>query len=295
MKRNCIQQFLIWAICLTLGCLLFACSSEESDIQRGHRYIDRKDYAKAIQNYSFALKENPSNPDIYFYRGFARMKAGELVAAIDDFSMAIRLNPNYFEAYIDRGSIFKQINKIDEAISDYDKAIELKPNEPQALLARADMLFSKHLYDKAISDYDTVIKINPKASIAYRGRGDAYYQKNDYQNSIIDYQSTIDLNPKDSFAFNNLAWIFSTCFDETLRDAEKALQYSKKAVSLDPSAHNLSTLAAAYAENNNFNEAINILKKLIDERQDNDEVKVKLKRYLTSFKNHKPLRVKAGQ
>lgn len=138
--------------------------------------------------------------------------------------------------------------------------------------------------------YDVVIENDPKASIAYRGRADAYYRKNDYRKSIKDYLKTIDIEPRDSFAYNNLAWIFSTCADAKFRDGEKALQYSQKAVELDPSPYNLSTLAAAYAENDKFGKAVKILKELIDHKKESNGLKEKLESYLNLFQRNQPLR-----
>lgn len=295
MKNKYVKKCLCALIAPLMICLYVACNSEEADIERGHRYINRKNYDRAIQNYSFAIKTNPSNPNAYYYRGLARMKAGDLDTSIDDFTMAIKLDPNYFEAYINRGANLITMGKLDEALIDYNKAIGLKPDDLKALLVRADIWFKKKFYDKAIADYDVVIENDPKASIAYRGRGDAYYRKNDYQESIKDYLKTIDLNPKDSFAYNNLAWIFSTCADVKFRDGEKALQYSQKAVELDPSPYNLSTLAAAYAENDKFGKAVKILKGLIDNEKESNGLKEKLESYLILFQSNQPLREEGRQ
>jgi tetratricopeptide (TPR) repeat protein len=292
--KNEYKKSFYYFICFFIVFLFSSCSSEKADIERGHRYVDRKNYDRAIQNYSFALKINPSNPDTYYYRGFARVQNEEYDAAIEDFSMAIKLDPNYFGSYINRGTIFKDKGKLDEALKDYNRALKLRPDDIQAILVRADIWFDKKLFDKAISDYNEIIKKNPEISIAYRGRGDAYYHKHNYKKSIEDYQKTIDLNPKDSFTYNNLSWILSTCIDDNFRDGEKALLYSNKAVEIDPSPNNLSTLAAAYAENNRFDEAIDIMKGLVDETKGDSRLNDDFKGYLILFQNRQPIREVAG-
>jgi len=292
-KSKAIQRFFCLLICSIVMCLFFSCDSEKTDIERGNRYVDRKDYDRAIQNYSFAIETNPANPNTYYCRGVAKMLNRELDAAINDFSMAIKFNPGYFDALINRGAILKEKGKLDEALIDYNKAVQLKPDEFQVLLPRADIWFIKQSFDKAIFDYDIYIKNNPKSSVAYRGRGDSHYYRGNYQEAINDYLKVIEFNSKDSFAYNNLAWILSTCVDENFRDGEKALQYSQIAVNLDPSPYNLSTLAAAYAENNKFEDAAKILKKLINNRKNNNELYEKLNSYLIIIQKHQPLREKA--
>ena len=218
------------------------------------------------------------------------MQNGDFDGAVDDFSRAIQLDHNYFKAYINRGTILKQKGKLDEALFDYNKAIELEPDDFKAYMARAEIWFKKKSFDKAISDYSIFIKNNPGSSIAYRGIGDAYYHKKCYQDSIKNYLKSIELNQNASFAYNNLAWIFSTCVEDKYRDGEKALLYSQKAVDLDPSSCNLSTLATAYAENNQFKKATEILKRIIDNEKVNNNFKAKLENYLVLFNKHQPIR-----
>ncbi len=100
------------------------------------------------------------------------------------------------------------------------------------------------------------------------------------------------MDQKDSYAYNNLAWILATCEDQKFRDGKRALIVARKAVDLKPSSINCSTLAAAYAENGIFEEAINIMKKI--ESVDKDE-KEKNEKYLTLFKNHQSVREKPGE
>ena len=122
--------------------------------------------------------------------------------------------------------------------------------------------FHKRAFGQSIADCSFVIKNNPQMSVAYRDRADAYYWKREYKEAIRDYSKAIELDQKDSYAYNNLAWILATCEDQKFRDGKRALIVAKKAVDLKPSSINCSTLAAAYAENGIFEEAINIMKKI---------------------------------
>ena len=238
---------------------LVCCDSEKSTINRGHRWFERGKFEYAVRTYSQALKDNPTNPDIYFFRGLAKFNSKDILGAEADFTMTIKLNPMHVGAYINRGLLFNQRGEFDKALSDCNKAIELKPNEYRAYLVRAEVWFYKRDFDKSIVDCNFVIKNNPQMAIAYRGRADAFYWKLNYAEAIRDYLKAIELDRKDSYAYNNLAWILATCEDEKFRDGKKALIYAKIAVDLNPSPANLSTLAAAYAESNIFEEAVKIM------------------------------------
>jgi nucleotide-binding universal stress UspA family protein len=66
------------------------------------------------------------------------------------------------------------------------------------------------------------------------------------------------VNPRDAGSYNSYAWLLATCPDGRVRDGKKAIEYARRACELqgwkDPNG--LETLAAAYAEDGQFGEAI---------------------------------------
>jgi tetratricopeptide (TPR) repeat protein len=79
--------------------------------------------------------------------------------------------------------------------------------------------------------------------------GDLYYDKDRYAEAAAAYRSALSLDPGDPAVLNNLAWLYATAEDETVRNPESALSLAKKAADLDPSPHVLDTLAEAYYVN----------------------------------------------
>ncbi len=50
-------------------------------------------------------------------------------AAIQEYTQAIRLNPSYSEAYYNRAIAYYRIGNMNQAISDMQTAINLNPND----------------------------------------------------------------------------------------------------------------------------------------------------------------------
>jgi tetratricopeptide (TPR) repeat protein len=101
----------------------------------------------------------------------------------------------------------------------------------------------------------------------------------------------IRLDPRVGPAYNNLAWIFGTCPNAAFRNGPKAVEYAKQACELTAwkEASFLDTLAAAYAESGNFEEAIKWQEKVIDLTND-EEAKAGLRTRLALYKEGKPFR-----
>ncbi len=97
---------------------------------------------------------------------------------------------------------------------------------------------------------------NPGSPGLYRALGDIYYHWKKYSQAIEYYIQTLDLSPNDPEALNNLAWLYATCEDESLRDPRMALHLSRKAASISPQAHILDTLAESYYINGQSEMAI---------------------------------------
>jgi len=133
------------------------------------------------------------------------------------------------------------------------------PTTAEEYVNRASARAGKGDHDGAISDYTKAIDMDPRYPRAYYNRrGLVRYQKGDIDGAISDYTKAIEIELRDVQSYNNLAWLWATSPKEAVRDGKRAVEYARKAAELtnweDPGV--LDTLAAAYAEDSNFAEAV---------------------------------------
>ena len=110
-----------------------------------------------------------------------------------------------------------------------------------------------------MKDLNAALKLDQRRSDAYVLRGILYKVRHDYAKSLADYETAIGLNPTDPQPYDVEAYLLSVCPMPKYRDAQKAIGYAKKACELTQwkEAEPIGTLAAAYAEAGQFEEAIN--------------------------------------
>lgn len=209
-----------------------------------------------------------------------------------DYNKVIKKNPKDFAANLCRGKAYYREGQYDQAISDFTKAIAIEPRSAAAYFYRGNAYAKRGLYDMAISDYTKAIELYPTGVGAYSNRGRTYAYKGQYDMAISDFNKAIELYPKDDTHYNNLAWILATCPDAKYRNGVEALKLANKAVEIKSVAINLDTLAAAYAEMGNFEDAIKILEQAIYQLKKNGEEEklTELMERLNYYKDNEPWR-----
>ncbi|MCC9604793.1 tetratricopeptide repeat protein [Blastopirellula sp. JC732] len=154
--------------------------------------------------------------------------------------------------------LWEERQEYDIAISLCNDLIKLNPREDAYFNTRGNCWQGKKEYDKAIADFDQAIRIAPESAIYFYNRGNAWRLKRNYDKAITDYNQALKLDPKNAGPYNALAWLQATCPNPICRDGQQAMINAKKVVELtaEKDANSIDTLAAAYAEADDFPSAI---------------------------------------
>ena len=203
-----------------------------------------------------------------------------------------------WRAHYNRGNAYYSKGEDDRAISDFDEAIRLRPRFAIAYNNRGVVYRKQGKYELAISDFDRAIKLNPKYAKAYLNRGLAYSNKGDYELVIPDLDKAIQLNPSNAKACNNLAWILATHENAKLRDGVKAVHLAEQACELEDykAASTLDTLAAAYAETKQFDQAVKTARRALQLARNagEEELARKIQNHLESYRAKRAWRESFG-
>ena len=117
-------------ILLLFAILTFSenCSSQDTDFYNsyfeGNALLSKGQYDKAIEKYNAALKLFPADY-IFFNRGNANYKKGDLPNALLDYTITIKMRVDYAEAYFQRAMI-KSSTGDKTNCDDFKKAVNLQ-------------------------------------------------------------------------------------------------------------------------------------------------------------------------
>jgi hypothetical protein len=92
---------------------------------RGNLYDQEKQYERAFDHYSEAIRLNSAYVLAYNNRGIILGTMGRNIEAIEDFNHVLKLKPDYAEGWYNRGIAFYQLGRKQEACNDWLKASRL--------------------------------------------------------------------------------------------------------------------------------------------------------------------------
>jgi Flp pilus assembly protein TadD len=164
------------------------------------------------------------------------------------------------------GTFLVQEGRVDEAISHFQKALEIRPDYAEAQCNLGLALFQKGRVDDAIAQYQKALQIKPDFAEAHFNLGNALLQKGKADEAVTHFQTALQIGPANPSIQNNLAWLLATSPKASLRNGNKAVELARQANALTGGENPiiLRTLAAAFAEAGQFDDARRNIQKAID-------------------------------
>jgi len=224
---------------------------------RGVAYLAHQQYDKAITDFSESLRRAPKNSGALNNRGKAYYLKANYAASINDFNQAIAIDSKSVLYLNNRALAFIETEQYQPALTDLNAALKLVPDFAEALNNRGIVHQKLNLVDQAIADFTAALKVDPRYVDALGNRAFSWRKKQQYGNAISDLEQAIRISPQTYEATNDLAWLLSTCADDSIRKPARAMELAKAACGMTEYRqwNTLDTLAAAFADQGQFEEA----------------------------------------
>lgn len=164
--------------------------------------------------------------------------------AIEDFSTALKIEPTNRAILLHRAKLFEELEQFDKALDDYKTLLALNPADAEAFY-QIGYIYEYCLKDagKAIPPLNSCISIDPYYSDAHLTRGIAQEEVGASDKALADFTKAIELNPQ-----NDTAYFYRGRLFEKLGQADKAKQDGLQKAILSKSGANLEFFNGVIAE-----------------------------------------------
>jgi tetratricopeptide (TPR) repeat protein len=214
---------------------------------------------EAINAFQKALKLNPSFGSAHHNLALALARTGRQQESLVHFGDAARLQPENASVHNNYAMMLGRAGRTDEAMQEFQMALRLAPNVAATHFNLANLLVQQHAQDEAMAHYLEALRLNPTFVEAHCNIASLLLEKGRTKDAAAHYIAALHAKPNYLPAMVSLAWIYATASDEAgSQHAAEAVRLAEHACQISGCKQSgvLDTLAAAYANAGQFEEAI---------------------------------------
>ena len=193
----------------------------------------------------------------YDLRGNTFLKNGQYEHAVKELTLAANAT-NDARIYDTLGIALQYLRRFDEAATWHQKALAIQPNSASMLNNLASVYFEQGNLPRTFEVMNRAIKAEPAFAYSYHHLGQIHLRLSNRKAAIEAYKLGVDRIPQNNQLATQLAWLLATSPEPSLRDGKEAVRLAESAIGRLPAQdpQSLVALAAAYAENRQFDRAV---------------------------------------
>ena len=224
---------------------------------------------KDAEAYRIAVRARALAPDdaaVHFEIGKNAARIGKKSEALESLRQAVSLKPDFAEAKALLASVLIDAGQYEEALRLNQEAVALHPEDARLRLVSAGLLSRANRLQEASDACREALRINPNYAEAHNTLGWLLKDQGKLTEALEHFQEAVRLRPGMVQGMMGLASLLATHPDSHVRNPPEALHLAQRVVELSPPENwvALDTLAAAYAANGRFPEAIQTQRKALE-------------------------------
>lgn len=200
---------------------------------KGRAYIRLNDVPNTVAAFQESLQRDPDFlPALELLTNYY-ISEERFDEAKDQIDSRIQAQPDNAPLYALQAKISLAQGEDDSAESSLLKAIELQPDYRNAYAMLIQLYLKNKSLDTALVRLQEMLENNPEDIPAMMIMSGIYEQQSNWELAQDIYTKILEINPEFVLALNNLAYLYSTAFDN-LEQAEELAQKARQAYPRDP-------------------------------------------------------------
>ena len=205
-------------------------------------FTRNKDYRSGVSIWQDTVDKKRLNPRAHCNLGLTLIDEGKTRKGLANLNKSLEINPDFAPAHVKMGIVLVEKGEIENGLFHLRLALQLDTASHSAHYNFGVALAKIGSFEQAAHHFSQALRINPHYDKVRYNLALALLQTGKTPQAIDHFRLAILDNPHDSRAHNNLAWILAT---------ERACRLTDYNL-----AGHLDTLAAAYAEDGQFDQAV---------------------------------------
>jgi tetratricopeptide (TPR) repeat protein len=247
---------------------------------------------EAEKHFREAIRLHPRFPEAEQNLGNILLGKTNYDEALLHYKKAVEYRPNFENAWNNLGLLYAREEKWNEAVTNFQTAISMEPRKGATHFNLGSALLKAGRTNEALASYERAVQMDPSIAEAHFQASLILTSRKQMEPAVAHLKQAVALRPEWSDAAGQLAWIWSTHPNPAIRNGAGAVQVAERAVAAAnrKDMRLLSVLAAAYAENGRFADAIRTAEEAIQlalSRGQTDHAKA-IERKLELYRAGKP-------
>jgi tetratricopeptide (TPR) repeat protein len=208
----------------------------------GRIYVERGDYAKAIEQTNTVIAAEPQNAEARFIHSRALLGSGQIDRGKNELETLVTNFPNFNEARVQLAAIYLDQRTVDKAKEQYEKVWNSKPPDYRGFIGLQTIAVAEGHPDLAIQAMEDQVQKNPGndalrvqlANFKATGAGMAARKNPDrarqlIESAIADLQQVLKTSPKSDDVWRRLGVL-----QRGLGQNDNALNSFDQAIAINP-------------------------------------------------------------
>lgn len=229
--------------------------------------------SEALEAFNTAAQLDPKNAKVAFNQAMTLQALGRLEEALEPLRRAIENGTGELPARIELGKLLLKLGRVEEAVIASRTAVTSTPASVDANLALGQALSRAGNKAEAGAAFRSAAAWGSSSPEAQMEFGAWLAAEGNAKEAIDRFRQALRIRSDFIPALNNLAWLLATSRDDTLRNGAEAVRLAEQACGLTQhrAPYLLGTLAAAYAESGQFDQAVETATKAADLAEQSSE------------------------
>jgi tetratricopeptide (TPR) repeat protein len=250
--------------------------------------------AEDAAGYETLLEADPGNVRLHDAVAVIYLALHRTEEAVAHLTEALRVNPDFELAHYNLATALVGLNRLNDAAEHFRRAAQIKPEFAAARVNLGAVLRLQHRFDEAKSELDQALRLEPGNAVAHTNLGGILAAQGKPREAIAEYRLALEANPDLLEPLTSLAWTLATSPDAAIRQPADAGRLAGRADDLTnhQDVRVLDTLAAAYAAEGRFAQAISTEQRALDltEAAGNRDAADQLRSHLELYRRNRPFR-----